>query len=157
MENLKKIFLKYRLSNLYLGLLLSPFVIAAIVIFLFYNSKEKVVNKVLPYLDISEKFMLNSNIPQVPTLEKINYAFVNDLVDSIYPEVRINRAYAKKYVPSYKIVYIYIGAHKKYVFINGKLLKEGDKITESDRVVKIKKDKVLIAGKWGKAWFKLIK
>ena len=58
--------------------------------------------------------------------------------------------------PQYRVIFTYVGLIKSYAIINGRLLKEGDKVSNVERIIKIKKDGVLLSGKWGKRWIKVI-
>ncbi len=59
--------------------------------------------------------------------------------------------------PEHKLSFIYIGEGRRYAIINGTLLREGDFISKDEKVVKIRSRSVLVSGKWGKRWLKLIK
>ncbi len=58
--------------------------------------------------------------------------------------------------PQYRVIFTYVGLIKSYAIIDGRLLKEGDKVSNVERIIKIKKDGVLLSGKWGKRWIKVM-
>ena len=58
--------------------------------------------------------------------------------------------------PNYKLSFVYVGRSKKFAVINGKLYKEGDLLPSEERILKIRKDSILLTGKWGERWIKLL-
>ena len=59
--------------------------------------------------------------------------------------------------PEYTVIFTYVGLLKSYAIINGRLLKEGDMVSNEERIIKIKRDGVLLSGRWGKRWIKVLK
>ncbi|EDP73298.1 hypothetical protein [Hydrogenivirga sp. 128-5-R1-1] len=57
--------------------------------------------------------------------------------------------------PIYHISMVYIGANKKFVVINNRLLMEGDFVSDKEYIVLIKNDGVLLDGAWGRRWLKI--
>ena len=58
--------------------------------------------------------------------------------------------------PSYKVTFTYVGAVRSFAIIDGRLFKEGDMVSENEKIVKIKRDGVLLSGKWGERWIKIL-
>lgn len=53
--------------------------------------------------------------------------------------------------PPYRLSFTFVG-RKKYAIINGKLFREGERISPHERIVRISEGKVLLSGRWGKRW-----
>ena len=58
--------------------------------------------------------------------------------------------------PSYKVTFTYVGAVRSFAIIDGRLFREGDMVSENERIIKIKRDGVLLSGKWGERWIKIL-
>ncbi|WP_457627668.1 hypothetical protein [Persephonella sp.] len=66
---------------------------------------------------------------------------------------KIQTPHQKEPPPAYRISFIYIG-NGSYAIINGRLYKEGDRISPDEKIIKISPDGVLLRGKWGDRWIK---
>jgi len=58
--------------------------------------------------------------------------------------------------PSYRVTFTYVGALRSFAIIDGKLFREGDMVSENEKIVKINRDGVLLSGKWGERWIKIL-
>lgn len=58
--------------------------------------------------------------------------------------------------PNYELSFTYISSGKKYAIINGMLFTEGQNVSSEERIIKITKEGVLLSGKWGKRWLKVV-
>jgi len=58
--------------------------------------------------------------------------------------------------PSYRVTFTYVGVRKNYALINGVLFKEGDHISPYERIVKITREGVLLSGRWGERWLRVL-
>ncbi len=58
--------------------------------------------------------------------------------------------------PNYKLSFVYIGKNKKFAVIDGKLYMEGDLLPSEEKILKIRKDSILLTGKWGERWVKVL-
>ncbi len=58
--------------------------------------------------------------------------------------------------PTYRVTFTYVGERRNYAIINGMLLKEGDPVSQYERVVKITREGVLLSGKWGERWLPVV-
>ncbi|NPA42014.1 MAG: general secretion pathway protein GspB [Aquificae bacterium] len=57
---------------------------------------------------------------------------------------------------TYELRFVFVGKRERYAIINGKLVREGEKLYEGVRVLKITPDGVLLSGKGGRRWVYLI-
>ena len=53
--------------------------------------------------------------------------------------------------PSYRLSFTFLGK-KKYAIINGRLFREGERVSPDERIVRISEGKVLLSGRWGRRW-----
>ncbi|MDQ7039207.1 MAG: hypothetical protein Q9N26_08480 [Aquificota bacterium] len=58
--------------------------------------------------------------------------------------------------PSYRVTFTYVGVRRNYAIINGLLFREGDHISPHERIVKITREGVLLSGRWGERWLKVL-
>ncbi len=58
--------------------------------------------------------------------------------------------------PSYKVTFTYVGAVRSFAIIDGRLFREGDMVSENERIIKINRDGVLLSGKRGERWIKIL-
>ncbi len=56
--------------------------------------------------------------------------------------------------PSYRLSFTFLGK-KKYAIINGRLFREGERVSPHERIVRILEGKVLLSGRWGRRWLML--
>ncbi len=57
--------------------------------------------------------------------------------------------------PSYRVQFVFVGK-KNYAIINGRLLREGDYLSQEEKIVKITRKGVLLSGRWGKRWLYIV-
>ncbi|EDP76669.1 hypothetical protein [Hydrogenivirga sp. 128-5-R1-1] len=57
--------------------------------------------------------------------------------------------------PTYVLSFTYVGERRRYAIINGMLVKEGDRLSPEEKVVRITREGVLLSGKWGKRWLRV--
>ncbi len=58
--------------------------------------------------------------------------------------------------PQYRVTFTYVGLKKNYAIINGMLFREGDPVSPDERVVKITREGVLLSGRWGERWLRVV-
>ena len=58
--------------------------------------------------------------------------------------------------PQYRVTFTFVGAVRSFAIIDGRLFREGDMVSENEKIVKIKRDGVLLSGKWGERWIKIL-
>lgn len=54
--------------------------------------------------------------------------------------------------PSYTLSFVFLGPEGNYAIINGKVFREGDRVSPDERIVKITKEGVVLEGRWGRRW-----
>ncbi len=54
--------------------------------------------------------------------------------------------------PSYTLSFVFLGPEGNYAIINGRVFKEGDRVSPDERIVKITKEGVVLEGRWGRRW-----
>jgi len=57
--------------------------------------------------------------------------------------------------PSHKVQLVFLG-RRNYAIVDGRLLREGEDLSPEERVVRITKDGVLVSGRWGKRWLRVL-
>ncbi|SNZ02884.1 Type II secretion system protein B [Persephonella hydrogeniphila] len=147
-----------KLGTKELIILVSPLIVGIFVYIFFSNLvREKVI-------DIwSDYFEYRPQIAEIHFKKKENEFKIDmTLLDSLIsvkpfsiPEIR-KKETLEKPPPEYKISFIYIGKNR-YVIINNRLYKEGDRISPDEKIVRITKDGILLNGKWGERWIKFLK
>lgn len=54
--------------------------------------------------------------------------------------------------PRYKVSSILKGEDRTFAVINGKIYRQGDKISENEEIARIEVRRILLRGKWGERW-----
>ncbi len=98
--------------------------------------------------------------PQVPDFEVKEIALSPEVFE-VLSEVKLKRGKVQKQVaekkevkapPSYRLSFTYVGPKSRYAIINGRLVKEGEMLSEEERVIRITRKGVLLSGRWGRRW-----
>ena len=58
--------------------------------------------------------------------------------------------------PPYRVSFTFVGAIRSFAIIDGRLFKEGDMVSKDEKIVKIMRDGVLLSGKWGRRWLRIL-
>lgn len=156
-----------KISYKQLFLIIVPYFLIAVSIFSANFIVDKIKNNLGILINIKfEKFTSFTSIPEIKPIETKDIIGIVDKLN-IKIESKVKNKETEPQVmqhkktngnpPSYTIKLIYIGSYKKYVVINDKLLIEGSKISENEKIVKIEKDRILLDGKWGKRWIYIMK
>ncbi len=139
--------------NRYLIMLMLPAIMGAFI-----------AKYVADYLEglLSPRIMEASRIT-IPDIPEAGMDAMKDLDESlgILSRVRVNPKVAQtdkssEPPPKYKLTFIYIGVRDRYVIINGRILKEGDMVSAEEKIIKIDRRAVLLSGKWGERWIRLL-
>jgi len=148
METLKKI------GSKELTILVSPLIVGIFIFVIFSDFiKQQIINHwkdLLNYypevidFEFSEKKEKKADILFLQTVIQVRPYTAKTVEKAAAPQ---------KPPPYYKISFVYIGKNR-YTIINGKLYREGEKISPDEKIVRISKDGVLLKGKWGERWIK---
>ena len=143
-----------KISNKELVILVSPLILS-VFIFVLLNGfvKQKIINHwrdSLNYYPEVVDFEFKEKKEKKVDIDLLQtFLYVRPYTVKTAEKMKITQ----KPPPFYKISFIYIG-RSRYTIINGKLYREGDRISPDEKIVRISKNGVLLKGKWGERWIK---
>ncbi len=137
-------------------LLISP-IILMILAYVFSDSIIKYIPVKIEKKDYSRFISSYENLLnlKVPKNKKIFYEDIFNYFTIVRgKKIKHVQSNKNEKAPLYKIEFIYIRKNSKYVIINGRIYREGDKISDKEYIAKIKEDGILLNGYWGLRWIK---
>ncbi|GEM_PF-2691242 len=102
-------------------------------------------------------FQIMEGMLKPEAFEYISYIHIPaKRVVEIKKEENVQKPKKEEKPPEYRVTFTFVGTVRNYAIINGRLLKEGDPVSENEKIIKIRKDGVLLTGKWGERWLKIM-